>query len=81
MPFGWDNEFPALSAEVPPFSIERHDVTNERFLEFVEAGGYDDERWWPPKTGEWMQTRGHHAPAVLGAADGDGRGSGAACSS
>src|SRR3954470_16032289 len=32
--FGWDNEFPASSAEVGAFAIERHDVTNERFLDF-----------------------------------------------
>ena len=28
IPFGWDNEFPASSAQVPAFAIERHDVTN-----------------------------------------------------
>src|SRR3954463_14326568 len=38
--FGWDNECPAASANVEPFSIERDDVTNERFMEFVDAGGY-----------------------------------------
>src|SRR5262249_20183040 len=41
--FGWDNEFPSASAAVEPFAIERHDVTNERFLEFVESGGYRQE--------------------------------------
>jgi ergothioneine biosynthesis protein EgtB len=55
IPFGWDNEFSALSAEVPPFSIERHDVTNERYLEFVEAGGYRDAAWWRPEDWEWVQ--------------------------
>ena len=55
IPFGWDNEFPALSAEVPPFSIERHDVTNERYLEFVDAGGYRDPAWWRPEDWEWIQ--------------------------
>jgi formylglycine-generating enzyme required for sulfatase activity len=36
---------------VPGFAIERHDVTNGRFLEFVEAGGYRDARWWTAETG------------------------------
>src|SRR5690242_17663706 len=36
IPFGWDNEFGALSVDVAAFSIERHDVTNAGFLEFVE---------------------------------------------
>ena len=55
LPFGWDNEFPGLSADVPRFHLERHDVTNERFLEFVEAGGYRDARWWRPDDWQWLQ--------------------------
>ena len=54
IPFGWDNEFPALSARVAAFSIERHDVTNERFLEFVDGGGYRDPRWWTPQDWQWI---------------------------
>ena len=54
--FGWDNEFPAASAAVDPFAIERHDVTNERFLEFVESGGYRHEQWWTPDDWRWVQT-------------------------
>src|SRR3954467_4387872 len=53
--FGWDNEFPAASAEVGAFAIERHDVTNERFLEFVDARGYRDARWWLPEDWAWVQ--------------------------
>jgi len=54
--FGWDNEFPSASAAVEPFAIERHDVTNERFLEFVESGGYEQEQWWTPEDWRWVQT-------------------------
>jgi len=54
-PFGWDNEFQALSADVPAFAIERHDVTNERYLEFVAAGGYRDPQWWRPDDWAWVQ--------------------------
>lgn len=53
--YGWDNEFPAWSVQVPSFEIERHDVTNARFLEFVEAGGYRDARWWTPDNWRWVQ--------------------------
>jgi iron(II)-dependent oxidoreductase len=55
IPFGWDNEFPALTAEVPAFSIDRHDVTNGRFLEFLQAGGYDDPRWWNAEDWQWIR--------------------------
>ena len=42
--FGWDNEQPAASAWVDGFDIDRHNVTNAAFLEFVDAGGYRDAR-------------------------------------
>jgi gamma-glutamyl hercynylcysteine S-oxide synthase len=53
--FGWDNEFPALSVDVAAFAIERHDVTNEHYLEFVDAGGYRDPQWWRPEDWAWLQ--------------------------
>ncbi len=55
--FGWDNERPAKVADVPAFAIERHDVTNAAFLEFVEAGGYDQARWWRSDDWEWVQSQ------------------------
>jgi formylglycine-generating enzyme required for sulfatase activity len=53
--FGWDNEFPAREEEVESFAIERHDTTNAAFLEFVEAGGYTDSRWWRPEDWTWIE--------------------------
>jgi ergothioneine biosynthesis protein EgtB len=53
--FGWDNEFPACRADVAAFQLERHDITNGRYLEFVMAGGYDDERWWRPEDWQWLR--------------------------
>ena len=58
LPFGWDNEHPALTVDVPAFAIERHDVTNEHFLEFVDAGGYRDPQWWLPEDWTWVQREG-----------------------
>ena len=55
IPFGWDNEFSALGAQVAAFSIERHDVTNDRFREFVDAGGYRDPSWWRPEDWAWIE--------------------------
>jgi gamma-glutamyl hercynylcysteine S-oxide synthase len=54
IPFGWDNEFPAHAVEVAPFSIEKHDVTNAHFLEFVEAGGYTQPKWWRAEDWTWV---------------------------
>jgi ergothioneine biosynthesis protein EgtB len=55
IPFGWDNEFGAFREHVPAYSIERHDVTNASYLEFVEAGGYGDPRWWRPADWTWRE--------------------------
>jgi gamma-glutamyl hercynylcysteine S-oxide synthase len=56
VPFAWDNECPTCTAEVPAFAIERQNVTNGRFMEFVEAGGYRDPRWWSGDDWGWVQT-------------------------
>ena len=61
-PFTWDNERPACVEQVPAFSIERHNVTNEQFMEFVDAGGYSDERWWQAKDWEWIRAAGISHP-------------------
>jgi ergothioneine biosynthesis protein EgtB len=54
VPFAWDNESPRRRVDVDGFSIDRHNVTNERFLEFVEAGGYQDSRWWSDEAWRWI---------------------------
>jgi ergothioneine biosynthesis protein EgtB len=68
--FAWDNESPALGVEVPAFEIERHDVTNERFLEFVDAGGYRDATWWRPEDWAWVQREGVAHPLFWERQDG-----------
>lgn len=60
--FGWDNESPALQADVAAFSVERHDVTNAAFLEFVDGGAYADERWWTPEDWAWIRRAGIRSP-------------------
>ena len=66
IPFGWDNEFPILAVDVPAFAIDRHNVTNHAFLEFVEAGGYADRRWWTETDWAWREAAGTRHPRVLG---------------
>jgi ergothioneine biosynthesis protein EgtB len=68
--FGWDNEFARSVADVPAFMIMRHDVTNAAFLEFVDGGGYDDERWWLPADWAWIR-QGHISHPLFWERDGD----------
>jgi gamma-glutamyl hercynylcysteine S-oxide synthase len=68
--FGWDNEFPAHRVSVDAFAVERHDVTNARFLDFVEAGGYADPAWWTPDAWSWLQETQRTHPAFWDRRDG-----------
>ena len=62
IPFGWDNEFPGLTVDVPAFKIDVHDVTNEQFMEFVDAGGYRQSEWWTPEAYAWGRDEGIEHP-------------------
>jgi gamma-glutamyl hercynylcysteine S-oxide synthase len=52
--FGWDNEFPAHSVHVPAFTIDAHNVTNGRYLEFLEATGAPPPHFWRREEGVWF---------------------------
>jgi len=51
--FGWDNEFPPMRVDVGEFSIDRHNVTNGDYLEFVEATDANPPHFWTNQDGEW----------------------------
>lgn len=55
IPFGWDNEFGPLEITVRTIRIDRHDVSNAAYLEFVEAGGYRQPEWWAADDWQWLQ--------------------------
>jgi iron(II)-dependent oxidoreductase len=61
--WAYDNERPAHVVELPAFRIERHPVTNDRFAEFVEDGGYRERRYW--SDGGWGWLRAEHVEAPL----------------
>ena len=61
--FGWDNEFEAVEADVAAFDIDRFNVTNGQFRDFVDAGGYRDPRWWTPEAFQWLREFGAEAPS------------------
>jgi len=51
--FGWDNEFPRMRVKVREFSIDRHDVTNGDYLEFVDATNANPPHFWTKQDGAW----------------------------
>jgi iron(II)-dependent oxidoreductase len=60
--FGWDNEYQAHSVHVPSFAIDRYKVTNGQFLEFLNAGGYEDRAYWSESDWNWRMDRGISHP-------------------
>jgi ergothioneine biosynthesis protein EgtB len=68
--FGWDNEFEAVRVDVAAFDIDRYNVTNASFLEFVDAGGYRDPRWWTRDAFEWLRAEGIEHPQFWSGHDG-----------
>ncbi|WP_131736147.1 ergothioneine biosynthesis protein EgtB [Actinomadura roseirufa] len=62
-PWAYDNERPVHLVDVPAYYIDAEPVTNAGYLAFMEAGGYDDPRWWDPAGWEWRTKSGKSAPA------------------
>ena len=69
--FGWDNEFPSLSVEVPAFAIDAHDVTNAEYRGFLDAGGYDDPALWSAAAWRRRQEAGRTHPSFWERRDGE----------
>lgn len=60
--FACDNERPAHEEAVPEFEIDAQPVTWGQYCEFVEDGGYDDERHWSGAGWAWVQQEGRRTP-------------------
>jgi ergothioneine biosynthesis protein EgtB len=61
--FGWDNEYMAQTVRVPAFAMDKHDVTNQQFLEFVSSGGYKERSYWDDGAWDWIQKERIGAPS------------------
>ena len=52
--YGWDNEYGHHMADVAPFKAARFLVSNGEFMEFMEAGGYREAKWWNKEGQAWL---------------------------
>lgn len=64
--FGWDNECSSHHVEVPEFLIDKFMVTNGEYLQFVLAGGYDQQTLWTVPDWQWIQSHQIRQPAFWG---------------
>jgi len=53
--FGWDNEFPRHTVDVPAFTIDSLDVTNGEYLAYVQATGAGAPHFWRERDGAWYR--------------------------
>jgi iron(II)-dependent oxidoreductase len=61
-PWALDNERPAHQVDVPAYLIDTLPVSNAQYAAFVDAGGYDDPRWWTEAGWAHRQQAGLVAP-------------------
>jgi len=57
-----DNERPRHAAVLDGFRIARYPVTQGQFARFIEAGGYQERRWWDAEGWAWLEGTGVSAP-------------------
>jgi iron(II)-dependent oxidoreductase len=61
-PHSLDNERPAHTVDVPAFRIGRVPVTNGEWRQFIDDGGYQQQRWWSDLGWAHRQDAGLSAP-------------------
>lgn len=61
-PFAYDNELPRHTVSTAAFELGRYPVTNGEYVEFVAAGGYDDQTLWTDAGWDWKEEAGLAVP-------------------
>ena len=60
--FCFDNELNRHKVYLESFQISKVLVTNEEYLEFINAEGYKNFRYWHTEGWDWVKSRGTQAP-------------------
>lgn len=63
--FAFDNELASHAIELPACELDSGAVRWQRYLPFVEDGGYREPRWWSPAGWQWLQCQGLEAPRYV----------------
>ncbi|REL28988.1 5-histidylcysteine sulfoxide synthase [Thalassotalea euphylliae] len=53
--YGWDNEYGTATLDVPAFRTSKFLVSNQEFMQFVEAGGYQTPEYWTEEGQSWLR--------------------------
>ena len=68
--FAFDNEGPRHQVYLQDFQLASRLVTNEEYLEFIEAGGYQNPEYWLAEGWMTIQTEGWKSPLYWEQIDG-----------
>ena len=60
--FGYDNEYPRHPVLLQPFALASRPVTNAEYLEFIDAGGYENPALWLSDGWAMVQANAWRAP-------------------
>ena len=53
--YGWDNEYGVHESHVDGFKAAQLLTSHREFLEFVDAGGYRERKWWDEEGWSWRE--------------------------
>ncbi|KUJ52821.1 ergothioneine biosynthesis protein EgtB [Chryseobacterium sp. JAH] len=68
--FSFDNELGGHKIYLNDFEIANRLVTNQEYLEFMEAGGYEDFRHWHAEGWDWVKQNEANSPLYWHLIDG-----------
>jgi 5-histidylcysteine sulfoxide synthase/putative 4-mercaptohistidine N1-methyltranferase len=52
--YGWDNEFGHTRVDVKSFKASKYLISNNEYLSFVKAGGYQTVQYWSEEGQQWL---------------------------
>lgn len=52
--YGWDCDYGSDMIEVDDFKASKYLVSNQEFYEFVQAGGYNTQKYWDEEGWSWV---------------------------
>ena len=61
-----EHEKPERTVQLSAFWIDIYPVTNMRFVRFLDAGGYDEPRWWTGEGWRWRERTRVRRPLLWG---------------
>tara|TARA_R110001583_G_scaffold11696_2_gene52613 strand:+ start:3608 stop:5947 length:2340 start_codon:yes stop_codon:yes gene_type:complete len=53
--FGWDNEYGHNTISLNDFKVSKYLVSNQEYLAFVKAGGYQQSEFWTEEGQQWLR--------------------------